>query len=204
MKLKEALAEIRKEEAKKFEQGIDLIVNLKGVDPKRDNVNVILTVPHKIREKKVCAFLKEKSELVDVIKEPDFAKYKEKKMLKNLIKKYDFFIATAPLMPKVATVFGKILGPAGKMPSPQLGVLMQENDVTIKATLQKIENSIKVRMKEPSIKVSAAREKMKDEEIIANIESIYKGIENALPKKRDNVKNIMIKLTMGKPVKVEF
>jgi ribosomal protein L1 len=31
----------------------------------------------------------------------------------------------------------------------------------------------------------------------------YNGIVNALPTKKENVKNVMIKLTMSKPVKVE-
>ena len=203
LKLKEALDEIRKAKERKFEQSIDLIINLKGIEAKRDNVNVILTIPHKIKEKKVCAFLNSKSDFVDTIKEPDFAKYKDKKVLKNLVKNYDFFIAAAPLMPKVATTFGKILGPAGKMPSPQLGILMQENEASIKSTLEKISKSIKIRVKEASVKIVAGKEKMKDEEITENIEAIYKGIENALPKKRDNIKNLMIKLSMGSPVKVE-
>ncbi len=204
MKLREALAEIRKQEPRKFEQSVDLIVNLKGIDSKRDNVNVVLTIPHKIKEKKICAFLNEKSKSIDTIREPDFAKYKDKKMLKNLVKDYDYFIAAAPLMPKVATTFGKILGPAGKMPSPQLGILMQENEAQVQATIDKISNSIKVRMKEASIKVVAGREKMSDDEIIANIEAIYKGLENVLPKKRDSIKNVLVKLSMGAPIKVEM
>lgn len=204
MKLKEALAEIRKQEPRKFEQSVDFIINLKGIDSKRDNVNVILSIPHKIKEKRICGFLNEKSKLVDTIRELDFAKYKDKKMLKNLIKNYDYFIAFAPLMPKVATTFGKILGPVGKMPSPQLGILMQENEQAVKDTLKKIDESLKIRMKEASIKVVAGRENMKDEEIVENIQTIYRGIENALPNKKENVKNVMIKLSMGKPIKVEI
>jgi large subunit ribosomal protein L1 len=204
MKLKEALEEIRKAEKRKFEQSVDLIINLKGIDMKRDNVNVVLTIPHKIKDKKVCGFLTEKSPLIDTIKEPEFVRFKDKKMLKNLAKDYDYFIAAAKLMPKVATTFGKILGPVGKMPSPQLGILMNESEHTIKETLVKIEKSLKVRMKEASIKIVAGREGMKDDEISENIEAIYRGIENALPKKRENIRNAMIKFSMGKPVRVEI
>ena len=70
--------------------------------------------------------------------------YKDKKSLKEIVKKYDFFIATAPLMPSVASTFGKVLGPAGKMPSPQLGIILEENDESIKGTLVKISKSIKI------------------------------------------------------------
>ena len=34
-------------------------------------------------------------------------------------------------MPKVATTFGRILGPLGKMPSPQLGIILNTDDKTI-------------------------------------------------------------------------
>ena len=37
-------------------------------------------------------------------------------------------------MPVVATTFGRALGPTGKMPSPQLGIVANEDDNSIKAT----------------------------------------------------------------------
>ena len=204
MELKQALAELRKLEKRKFDQVIDLIVNLRGVDLKKDNISAIITIPNKVKDKSVCGFLTKKSELVKTITQPEFIGYKDKKMLKNLVKNYDFFIAAAPLMPSVATTFGKVLGPAGKMPSPQLGILMVENDAKIQAEIDKISKSIKVRAKEASIKVSVGKESMKDEEISANIEAVYNGIVNALPTKKENVKNVMIKLTMSKPLKIEI
>ncbi|MBS3099382.1 hypothetical protein J4462_04160 [Candidatus Pacearchaeota archaeon] len=204
MKLNEALAELRKEKERKFNQTVDLIINLRGVDMKRDQLNVIVKIPHKVKNKRVCGFMTEKSKIVDSITEVEFKKYSEKKALKNLINNYDFFIAVANLMPKVATTFGKVLGPAGKMPSPQLGVLMQENDKNIKDTLEKISTSLKIRMKEASIKVPIGKLKMEDSQIAENFNSVYKEIENALPKKKESVKNVLIKTTMGKPLRVEL
>jgi large subunit ribosomal protein L1 len=203
MKLKEALAELRKNEKRKFEQTIDLIINLKGIDVKRDNVSVIINLPHKFKEKKVCGFLEKKSNLVRTITKPDFVKYKDKKALKMLVKEYDFFIASAPLMPSVATTFGKVLGPLGKMPSPQLGIIAQENDSEIGKALEKISNSMKIRAKEPSIKVPIGKENLDDEKIIENFNAVYNSILNALPNNKGNVRSVMIKLTMSKPIKVE-
>ena len=204
MKLQEALLELRKNEKRKFDQTVEIIVNLKGMDLKREAINAVINIPHKIKDKKVFGFLNNKSDLVKSISKLDFPKYSDKKLLKRLVKEYDFFIASAPLMPSVATTFGKVLGPAGKMPSPQLGVLMQENDNVIKELVEKISTSIKIRAKEASIKVPVGKESMKDDEILANALAVYKGIENALPTKRDNVRNVLIKLTMSKPVKVEM
>lgn len=204
MELKQALAELRKQEKCKFDQSIDLIINLKGIDVKRDNIATVIAIPYKIKEKKVCGFLTKKSELVRTITQPDFQKYKEKKPMKELVKEYDFFIAAAPLMPSVASTFGKVLGPTGKMPSPQLGVLMKEDDASIKQLLEKISTAIKIRVKEPSVKVSIGKESMKDIELIDNLTAIYQGLISALPTKKDNIKNIMIKTTMGKPLMVEM
>tara|TARA_Y100000310_G_scaffold341192_1_gene439572 strand:- start:1734 stop:2351 length:618 start_codon:yes stop_codon:yes gene_type:complete len=205
MQFKEALTELRKEENKrKFDQTIDLIVNLKGIDVKKDTIAIVIDIPHKIKDKKVCGFLTKKNELIETVTEPDFAKYKDKTALKNLVKKYDFFVAAAPLMPKVATTFGKVLGPMGKMPSPQLGILTQENDSSVKEVLGKIEKSVKIRAKESSIKLAVGSEKMSDEQILENVDKLYNGIVAALPIKKDNVKSVLLKLTMTKPVKVEI
>ena len=202
MNVKEALAELRKEEKRKFSQSIDAIINLKGLDLRKDNINVVLTIPHKFKDKKVCGFLNAKSSLVPTITKPEFPKYKEKNALKKLVKEYDFFIAAAPLMPLVATTFGKVLGPAGKMPSPQLGVLQVENDEAINSVLSKISSSIKIKVKEASIKLSIGNESMSNEEIMENFNVLYNGVVNALPKKKENVKNVMLKFTMSKPIKI--
>lgn len=204
MKIEEALTELKKLKKRKFDQSVDLIINLKGIDLRRDNVSTILSLPHKVKDKKVCGFLTKKSELVNTITKPEFAKYKDKKELKKLVKNYDFFIGAASLMPAVATAFGKALGPAGKMPSPQLGIVAPENDEVIKNVLKKIEKSEKIRMKETSIKLSAGKESMGDEKILENLRAIYDGIVDILPTKKENVKSVMIKLTMSKPIKVEM
>ena len=183
--LKQALAELRKQEKKKFDQSIDFIVNLKGIDVKKDNISTIVTIPNKIKDKKICGFLTKQTSLVKTITQPEFARYKDKKPLKELVKEYDFFIAVPTLMPQVATAFGKALGPTGKMPSPQLGVVMKEEDAVIKALIEKINHSIKIRVKEASIKVSIGKESMADDKLIANIEALYAGIVAALPTKKE-------------------
>jgi len=201
--LKQALEELRKENNKrKFDQSVDLVMNLKGIDLKRDNISLIINVPHKIKDKKVCGFLTKKNDLVKTITKLEFQKFKDKAALRELVEEFDFFIAHASLMPSVAKTFGKALGPAGKMPSPQLGIVTQETPEVIQALLDKIGKSIKIRVKEASIKVSAGKESMKDEDIISNINAISKAVINGLPNKIENLKNVNIKLTMSKPVEV--
>ena len=202
MDFKVALQELRKEKKRNFSQSVDLIINLKGLDLKRENISAIIIIPHKLKDKKVCGFLDKKSSLIPTITKPEFQKYKDKKELKNLVKEYDFFIAIPQLMPSIATTFGKILGPSGKMPTPQLGILTQETEEAIKQTLDKIFKSIKIRIKDASIKTSIGNEAMKDEELIDNLTAVYNSIINVLPKKKDNIKNVMLKFTMTKPIKL--
>lgn len=127
--LKNALVELRKGKERKFDQTVDLIINLQKFDTKKNSVNLFVPLPHKIKEKKIGAFLEIKNQNVDTITLSEFKKYSDKGELKRLIKKYDFFMAQASLMPKVATTFGRFLGPAGKMPSPQLGIIDRKSVV---------------------------------------------------------------------------
>jgi large subunit ribosomal protein L1 len=202
--LKHALEELRKTEPRKFDQSVDLIINLQKFDIKREQVNLFVSIPHKAKEKKICGFLEIKNPNVDTITKSEFKNYSDKKQMKKLIDKYDFFIAQASLMPVVATTFGRVLGPAGKMPSPQLGILMNVDDKAIAELKNKINNSVKIKTKEASIKLPIGKQSMKDEEIIENILVIYNAVLKALPKGNDNLKNLEIKFTMTKPQKIKL
>jgi large subunit ribosomal protein L1 len=202
--LKKALIKLRKEKERKFNQTLDLIVNLQKFDLKKNNINLFISVPHKIKDKKICAFLETKNNNIETITGNEFKKYSEKKALKNLVKKFDFFIAQASLMPKVATSFGRVLGPIGKMPSPQLGILINSNDKTINELKEKINNTIKIKVKEASIKLPIGKQNMKDEELIENIMIVYNAILKAMSREKENIKNIELKFTMTKPQKIKI
>ncbi|MBU2053270.1 MAG: hypothetical protein ABIJ14_00305 [Nanoarchaeota archaeon] len=200
--LQNALTELKKSKERKFDQSVDLIVNLQKYDVKRTPLNLFISVPHKIKDKKICGFLESKSTNVETITPDQFKKYSDKKDLKKLVEKFDFFIAQGSVMPKVATAFGRVLGPTGKMPSPQLGIILNADDKTIKELKDKINQTIKVRVKEASIKLAIGKQSMEDEKILDNIESVYNEIIKALPRDKENIKNIEIKLTMSKPIKI--
>jgi len=203
------LQQIRKQEQEKrkpcgFVQSADFLINLRDFDLKRYPLNFMVNLPNKIKDKKIAGFLEKKSGVVDTITKAEFDNFKEKKNIKRLIKEYDFFIANAKLMPSVATSFGRVLGPAGKMPSPQLGVLMVENDDTVKQLLAKINAVVRIKPKEPSIKISIGKQSDKDDAIAENALAVYNEVFKNLPKQKENIRNVLIKFTMGKPVKVEI
>jgi len=199
-----AIQELRKEKERKFNQSIDLIINLRSFDIKKDSVNLFLSLPYKVKDVKICAFLNKKSSIIDTITKPEFDKYENKKKdIKKLVKDYDFFISSANLMPQVAKLFGRFLGQAGKMPSPQLGILKQETDTEINQIIKNFEKVVRIKSKEPSLKFSVGKQNMKDEEIAENILFSYDKILQTLPKKKENLRAVMIKFTMGKPIKLE-
>ncbi len=202
--LKKALIELRKKKQRKFDQTVDLLINLQKLDLKRTTLNSFVSIPYQIKEKKIAGFLESQNKHMDTITPEQFKKYSDKKLLKNLVNKYDFFIAQAKVMPQVATTFGRALGPSGKMPSPQLGILMNVDDKSVTEVKNKINHSIKLRLKESSLKVAIGKQSMKDEEIIENIIAVYNSVVKVLPRDKENVKNVEIKFTMTKPQKIKI
>ncbi|MBU2523375.1 MAG: hypothetical protein KKE23_03750 [Nanoarchaeota archaeon] len=202
-KFQEAITKLRQEDKKNFVQSFDLIVNLTEIDLRKEPVTAFFSFPHAFKENKICGFLESKNDLVDrTITKAELTSI-DKKQIKNISKDYDFFISAASLMPSVASIFGKILGPLGKMPNPKIGgVVMKEDGSIIKGTVDKFRKSVSLKAKELSFKVSIGKESMKDEEIIENLDSAFNAIMNSLPRKKDNIRSVMVKLTMSKPIRV--
>jgi len=90
------------------------------------------------------------------------------------------------------------------MPSPQMGIITQETPEVIKPLLERISRSVKIRAKEPSIKIPVGKTSMEDKDILENINSVYAALVNALPTKKENVRKVLLKFTMSKPLGVEI
>ncbi len=206
----ETIQEIRKNSEKRnFKQTFDLIINFKGLDLKKPehNINTFLRLPYsKGRENKVGIFIgkellnKSKGVCDEIVHESDLAVLaKDKKKLKKLAKKLDYFIAQADIMPKIAMAVGKVLGPMGKMPNPKAGCIVQPTIPDLKPVCAALRNTIRLQTKnEPCIKVPVGKEDSKDEEVAENVMAVYNNIVHLLPQEKHSIKNIFIKLTMGK------
>jgi large subunit ribosomal protein L1 len=201
MEIKKALEELRKGKKRKFDQTLDLVVNLKNFDVRKEALNTFVSVPHG-RERRLAGFLMKRSKLIDSITEADFVKYKDLKDIKKLAKKYDGFIAIAPMMSKIATTFGRVFGPMGRMPSPQAGIVPKDDDATIKMMIEKMNKSIRVKNKEMAIKLGVGKESMNDDVLVENVDAVLKGLEKVLPRGRDNIKEVLVKFTMTKPIAI--
>ena len=201
MEIKDALKELRNEKARKFTQSVDVIMNLKNFDVRREALNTFIFIPHGL-DKKLAAFTTKRFKFIDTITEEDFVKYKDLKDIKKLAKEYDAFIAVAPMMGKIATKFGRVFGPMNRMPSPQAGIIPKEEESALKSMMEKLSTSIRIKNKEMAIKFSVGKADMKDEELEENINAAIAGLEKKLPRGRDNVKEVLIKFTMTKPITI--
>ncbi|MFH1211683.1 MAG: 50S ribosomal protein L1, partial [Candidatus Woesearchaeota archaeon] len=137
------------------------------------------------------------------IDEHDFEKYQDKKAeAKKLGRDYDFFIAQANIMTKIAAVFGRSLGTRGKMPNPKAGCVVPPG-ANLKQLAERLQKTVKVSAKKaPVIQVKIGTEDMPDEDIAENIISLHKQLLSHLPKESHNIRHIYLKLTMSKPVKL--
>ena len=189
-----------------FKQSLDLIINLKDLDLKKTehNINMFVALPYDTGKKiSVCALVdvdmesKAKEACDEVILLGQFERFKSKAEIKKLAARHDFFIGQASIMPKVATVFGRFLGPRGKMPNPKLGSILPPN-ANIKPLCEKLKNTISLVTKnEPTIKCRVGQEDTPDNDLINNILTIYNSVIPKLPNEEHNVKSVMLKLTMG-------
>ena len=198
-------------EKRNFKQSYDLIINLKGLDPKKPEhqVDAFITLPHsKGKKVKVCALVAaelegQAKEIFDfTILSDNFDKYKDKKETKKIANNFDFFIAQANIMPKVATVFGRVFGPRGKMPNPKSGGVVAPN-ANIKPLYEKLQRTVRATTKNaPLLQCSIGTEDMNNNDVVENALTVYNTVLPLLPNESHNVKNVYIKLTMGKPVKI--
>ncbi|MGC8993662.1 MAG: 50S ribosomal protein L1 [Candidatus Aenigmatarchaeota archaeon] len=198
----EAIKKARENSKKRnFEQTFDLIVNLKGIDTKKpeNRINEIVELPYGIgKEVKIALFSDEIKELenVEIFSSKDIEEIsKNKRLAKKIAKEFYFFASDPKLLPLVAKNLGKFLAPRGKTPKPITG--------NVEKFVESLRKSVRIRIKDsPVIQCPIGSEKMKDEEIAENIKKILSFLEERLPKGKANIKEVLIKLTMGKPVKI--
>lgn len=208
-----AIEKIRKETPKRgFNQTLDFILNLKGLDLKNPahKVDIFIPLPNpRSRKAEICAIVDdsivtEARKACDMVIPLDTlaAEAKKKRAMKKLARKIDFFITQPHLMKELAANLGKILGTKGKMPNPKSGAVVPPK-APLQPIVDKLRKTVRLATKNDAIiKCAVGDEKMADEQIADNIMAVYSAVVNALPQKDNNIKTLILKLTMGAPVKV--
>jgi len=202
-KILEIVKELReKSKKRKFSQTFDLVVNLKEFDVKKPENKFVedVILPNGRGELATVIVFSDSVKGVDceILGSTDIERLaKNKREAKNLAKRADFLLAEPKLMPSVGKVLGQFIGPKGKLPK----VITSD----IKPQIENYKKSVRVRVKDaPVIQCSVGKEDMKDEKIVENIEAVLSALGAKMPKGKNNFKDVFVKLTMSKPIKVEM
>ena len=210
-KILDALAKLRKSAKKRnFKQSVDFSVVLKEVDLRNpaNQIDEFVELPKGLGKKlKICGLVDkglvtQARELCDkVITKDEFRNWAGKKRdIKKLASEFDYFIAQATIMTDIAAVFGKFLGPKGKMPNPKYGGVIPPK-FNIAPLIKKLQNTVKLQSKkQPVVSAMVGVESMNDEDLARNIDFIYDFVKRKLPRGEQQIKKGYIKFTMSQPV----
>ena len=194
---------------KKFNQTVDLILDIKEIDMKapEGKITEVVELPHaSAKPNKICfvasgelALKARRANADNVIERSDLdALAGKKKDLRKIATDYDVFVSEASLMPTVGRTLGPVLGPRGKMPVPI------STNADVEALIVKHRKTVVVRMRnQPIIQVSVGTQNQSDEELVDNIQVVLRVLEGKLKRGLKNIKMVFIKTSMGTPVKIK-
>ncbi|MDO8576745.1 MAG: hypothetical protein Q7R82_00200 [Candidatus Daviesbacteria bacterium] len=113
---------------------------------------------------------------------------------------FDIVVTTPEWMPKLAKV-ARILGPRGLMPNPKNGTITSPSADGLKKAVQEFQagkTEYKTEAKAPVIHLALGKLNQPNEELIANIKTLYQTIG------KSRIKKISLSPTMGPSVKVNL
>lgn len=202
--LREAVELIKKIKSRKFDETVELAVNL-GIDPKQTDQNIRGTVvlPHSLgKQVKVLVFTKNEKEALEA--GADYAGSEElvNKILGGWFD-FDTVIATPDLMGMVSKL-GKVLGPKKLMPNPKLGTVTFDVARAVKeAKAGKIE--IK-NDKGGVVHVVLGKKSFPENRLVDNFHAIMEKIKSMKPAKSKGqfLKSAYVSTTMGPSLKVSI
>lgn len=191
-----------------FVETIELQVTLKNYDPQREKrFSGTFKLPTVPRPNLKCCMLGNAAHCeqadrigVDHMSVEDLKKLnKNKKLVKKLAKRYDFFMASDNMIKQIPRLLGPGLTKAGKFPTLiSGGDDMQEKIDEVKAT-------IKFQMKKVMcLNVAVGNVSMEAKEIIVNTQLAANFLASLLKKQWQNIGQIYIKSTMGPAIQIYF
>ena len=204
--LEEALVLVKENVFTKFDETVDLALNL-GVDPRKSDQMVRGTVvlPHGTgKTVKVLVFAKGEKEKeardagADIVGAEDLVEKIQKGWLD-----FDSAVATPDIMGLVGKL-GKVLGPRGLMPNPKLGTVTFDVGKAVKEIKAgKVEYKAE---KAGIVHVPIGKASFDKEKLIDNASAVIKSISKAKPasSKGKYLKKVTVSSTMGPGVKLDI
>jgi len=204
--LNEALEAIHSTPAAKFDESVDIAMNL-GVDPKHADqmVRGAIVLPHGTgKATRVLVFAKgeKEQEARDAGADHVGAEEIAKKIQDEGWLEFDRVIATPDMMGVVGRL-GRVLGPRGLMPNPKLGtVTMDVGTAVSEQKAGKVEYRVD---KSGIIHCSIGRRSFSAEDLAENAMALLDVIQKAKPAstKGTYMKKIAVSTTMGPGTKVD-
>ena len=204
--LKEAVDILKKSSSPKFDETIDVAINL-GVDPRHADqlVRGTVSMPNGTG-KNVTILVLAKGDAVDsaLAAGADYAgsdEYLEK--IKSGWTDVDSIVATPEMMPELGKL-GRVLGPRGLMPNPKTGTVT--NDVE-KAVSEIKSGKIEYKVEKTGIiHVGVAKMSFDAKQITENVSVFIDTIKKARPStvKGTYMKRVTLSSTMGPGIKIDY
>jgi large subunit ribosomal protein L1 len=204
--LDEAVAILKSWPPCKFDQSVDLSINL-GVDPKHADqmVRGALVLPHGIgRSVRILVFAKGEKEReareagADYVGAEDLAK----KITDENWLDFDRVIATPDMMGLVGRL-GRVLGPRGLMPNPKLGTVTAD---VARAVSENKSGKVEYKVdKSGIIHASVAKASFEAQKIRDNAMALIEAVLRAKPASAKGVyvKKISLSTTMGPGLRID-
>ena len=204
--LKEAVTLLKSAGGTKFDQTVDVAINL-GIDPTQSDqmVRGMVGMPNGLgKTVRVAVFAKgDKVEIAkkagaDIVGGDDLAE-----MIQKGEMNFDVCIATPDMMGVVGKI-GKILGPRGLMPNPKLGTVTPDVEKAVKAAKSgQVEFKVE---KAGIIHAGVGKVSFDEKAITENITSFISAVSKAKPAgvKGNYIKKISISSTMGPGITLDL
>jgi large subunit ribosomal protein L1 len=183
--LKQAIAELKKLKRAKFDETVEIHMNL-GIDVTQSDqmVRGAIPLPHGIgKARKVAVFAqgenvaKAKEAGADIVGGADLVE----KVNKENFLDFDVAIATQDMMGQVSRL-GKVLGPRGLMPTPKAGTVVPVNGDLAAAVREFKAGKVEYRSdKTGQIHAGVGKMSFDDEKLAANITVFVEQVRNAKP-----------------------
>ncbi|KAL7463839.1 hypothetical protein ACHAXS_004189 [Conticribra weissflogii] len=191
-----------------FTETIEIQITLKNYDPQRDKrFSGTFRLPTIPRPNIKCCMLGNAAHCeqadrigIDHMSVDDLKKLnKNKKLVKKLAKKYDFFLASDNMIKQIPRLLGPGLTKAGKFPT----LLAGGEDMQEK--IDEVKSTIKFQMKKVMcLNVAVGNVAMEKQEIIVNTQLASNFLASLLKKQWQNIGQIYIKSTMGPSHQIYF
>tara|TARA_B100000003_G_scaffold190173_1_gene188039 strand:+ start:417 stop:1106 length:690 start_codon:yes stop_codon:yes gene_type:complete len=205
--IKEILPNIKKNCTAKFDESIDLSVQINNKQKKGEvNIRTIVNMPSgigkKIKVAVICDEAKKSSAEkagADLVGGDDLIE-----KIKNGELNFEKLICTPKMMISLSKL-GKILGPKGLMPNPKLGTVTEDIEQAVKSAKAgqvELKND-----KDGNIGLSLGKKSFADDKIISNFNAIIETLEKEKGNnsfKGEMIKTVYLTSTMGISYKLKL